>query len=194
MKFGFITSVLKSIGGAVLPVAEQVGVAAANTAVPGLGGFLANIAINGINNAIAKHGTAPSITPSPSDPTMTVGQAKKFDVLQLFESQAPDILNLILAGQNKKVIDRQGFVDGTDALVEAFLKIMKSIGAVPSSTPMADPVVITPAVVTQTQEAPAPAPTAVPQAMGTVLNLNPQPIDPQMLAQLVAAVRASLGK
>lgn len=193
MKLGFLTPLLKTLGTTALPLAEQLGVTAANAALPGLGGLLANIAVKGINDAIAKHGTAPAATPSPTDPTMTIGQAKKFDVLQTFESEAPDILNLILAGQSKMILDRATFVQGTDELVEAFLKIMKSIGAIPSNKPPTDPVVITPAVIAETQSFPAPAPiqTAV---MPTPVVLAPEPIDPVILAQIVSAVKAALGK
>lgn len=184
MKFGFITTVLKDIGKVALPIAEEAGVTAANAALPGLGGTLAQLAITGITNAVVKHGTAPAATPSPADPTVTVGQAKKFDVMQFLEANAPEILDAILSGQNKTVIDRAGFVNGTDQIVEGFLEIMKSIGAVPSSTPPVDPVVITPAVIAATKAAPAPAPTQVPQAVlaplapapaaftGTISNLD----------------------
>ena len=194
--FGFITNVLKDIGKAVKPIektaltaAEDVGVAAANAALPGIGGTLAQLAITGITNAVTKHGTAPSSTPAPSDPTITVGQAKKFDVMQFLESNAPAIMNAILAGRGKAVVDTTGFANGTDQIVEGFLAIMKSIGAVPSSTPPTTPVVITPAVIAATVAAPAPPPTAVPQAklaaipatasvtvapfVGTIANLDP---------------------
>lgn len=200
MNFGFITAFLKTVGKAALPVAEDVGIAAANAALPGLGGTLAQFVVTGINNAVAKHGTAPASTPSPSDPTITVGQAKKFDVLQFLESNAPEIMNAILAGRGKVVVDRAGFVAGTDQIVEGFLQVMKSVGAIPSSTPPVDPVVITPAVIAQTKAAPAPAPLSTPQAplstfTGAISNLgggnSNSPLDlATILEQAAAQLRA----
>ncbi len=195
MKFGFVTAALKDFGKAALPLAEQVGIQAANVAAPGVGGFLANLAAQSINAAIAKHGTAPANTPAPSDPTITVGQAKKFDVLQQIESQAPEIMNLILAGRSKAVVDRAGFVDGTNEIVEGVLKVMKAIGAVPSSTPPVDPVMITPEEVKATAVAPAPAP--LPAFKGTVANLDPPATtaDPLAVAALLEqAVNLLRGK
>lgn len=173
LNFGFITAALKTFGKQVLPLAEDAGVAAANAALPGVGGTLASLIITGITAAVAKHGTAPASTPAPSDPTITVGEAKKFDVMQFLESNAPDIMDSILAGRNKTVIDRAGFVAGTDKVVEGFLDIMKSIGAIPSSTPPSDPVVITPAVIAATKLAPAPAPTTVVQVPATAAGSAP---------------------
>ena len=147
MNFGFVTNILKTVGTAVLPVAEEAGVAAANAALPGLGGTLAQIAITGITQAIQKHGTAPASTPSTVSPGLTTGQAKLLDVMQMFENAGPDIANAILAGRNKVVIDRAGFVSGTQEIVEGFLAVMKSIGAIPSTTPPTDPMVITPTVI-----------------------------------------------
>lgn len=197
MKFGFILTALKDIGKAALPVAEEVGVTAANAALPGLGGTLAQLAINGITQAIVKHGTAPSSTPSPSDPTITVGQAKKFDVMQLLEANAPEIMDLILAGAHKKVVDRAKFVEGTDKLVEGLLEIMQAIGAVPSSTPPVDPVVITPAVIAETRETPAPnpLPAAVMPTLGVISNLGPASVnslDPNAVASLLLELVAKL--
>lgn len=200
MKFGFVTNVLKNIGKAVLPVAEEAGVLAANAALPGLGGTLAQIAIQGITGAIAKHGNAPASSPAPSDPTITVGQAKKFDVMQLLEANAPEIMDLILAGAHKKVVDRAKFVEGTDKLVEGLLEIMQAIGAVPSSTPPVDPVVITPALIAETRETPAPSPlpaVVVPTpSMGTILNLSPTAVtkglDPNEVVSLLMELVSKL--
>ncbi len=116
--------------------------------------------------------------------------------MQFLESNAPAIMDAILAGRSKAVVDRAGFVDGTNEVVEGFLKIMKSIGAVPSSTPPVDPVVITPAVITATQAVQVPAPSPAPQSFaGTVTGLevakSNSPLDlASLLEQAAAQLRA----
>ena len=158
MNFGFIQAALKSAGAVLLPVAEQAGTAAA-TAVGGpVAGTLVSLAVSAINGAITKHGTtAPASAPAQQTSALsqlvvngaqaveniTVGLAKKSDVMDFLESHASDIANLVLGGAGKKVVDLDRFTKGADSIVEGVLDVMKAIGEVPTSTPMTNPVVLT---------------------------------------------------
>jgi len=158
MNFGFIQAALKSAGAVLLPVAEQVGVGAATAAGGPVVGNLAQLAVTAINGAIAKHGaTSPASAPAQQTSALsqlvtdgaqavesiTVGLAKKSDVMAFLESHASDIANLVLGGAGKKVVDLDRFTKGADSIVEGVLDVMKAIGEVPTSTPMTNPVVLT---------------------------------------------------
>ncbi len=189
---GLVAGFLKSIGKAALPLAEDAGIAAANAALPGIGGTLAQIAIQGITAAVSKHPglpnsalvTAPASTvPGPVAPVITVGDSKKLDVLALIESKAPDVVNMILAGRQKAVVDRAKFVEGTSELVDGLHKIMQSIGAVPTSAPAVDPVVVSKAPdggITVVPVVPVPA-----AQDGGTLSVNADQLVP-LLQQLLA--------
>lgn len=184
MNFGFVEAALKTVGGVLLPVAEQAGTAAATAAGGPAAGMLANLAVQAINGAIAKHGASTPAT-APAQQTsalsalvlsgastienITVGLAKKSDVMAFLEAHAADIANVLLNGAGKKVVDLDRFTTGADSIVEGILDVMKAIGEVPTSTPMTNPVVLTAAPSTAPSQIPVVAPaTPVPASLGGI--------------------------
>lgn len=198
MKFGFVTNVLKTLGKAALPMAETLATTAATAAGGPLLGSLVPMIFAGVKNAAAKHGDAPNSAVIDTDNGMTVGQAKKFDVMQLLESQAPELANLILGGARKKVVDRERFLAGVDKITEGVVDVLKSVGEIASATPPADPVVITPAVVSELKQTPAPGPLST--FAGVISNLGnslaspevPKSVNPLEIAALLEQAVAKL--
>ncbi len=205
--FGFVKAALKAVGRASLGAVETAAPAAATIFAGPVAGNLVSLAIKGIIAAEAKHGptqAAPAPVPAPTpeapapavpvapavDPqAVPVGLAKKLDVMAFLEENEVTIVNAILASTGKSVVNKDRFAAGADKIVEGLVDVMKSIGALPSSTPPTDtlevkPPVAQPKSADATASQPAPFVGVVHNADAATTAADLLPVLQRLIAQL----------